>query len=88
MKKEKPEFFRWAFYNNLTKFFIFISFIIAYIERHIEIPSAEIINGTISYGTEFVVSWLKFSKVFIFLLIGYGIVRFGIYYLEFIMKEE
>ena len=92
MKQTRPNFFRWAFSNGSTIFFIFIFLFIAYLERFIEVPTFELIKteylgSVIIHGSEFVVSWFKFSKVLIFLLVLYAVVKFGIYYWKFIMKD-
>ena len=85
---KKPKFFKWAFLNGMTILIILILFFISFMWRYTDVLSVESINGELVYGTEKVFSWLAISKVFIPLVIIYGLFRFGTYYLKFIMKNE
>ena len=85
---EKPKFFKWAFLNGMTILIILILFFISFMWRYTDVPSVETINGELVYGTEMVFSWLAIFKVFIPLVIIYGLSRFGTYYFKFIMKDE
>ncbi len=94
MEQTRPNFFKWAFLRGSTIFFIPIFLYISLLERFIEVPILEVTKteylgfDIIRTGSEFVVSWFKFSKTLFLLLVVFVIIKFVIYYWKFIMKDE
>ena len=88
VQKDKPNFFDWAFNNNLTVFMILLLLLISLFFRYISVPDIQTVEGTIVYGTKLVFSWLRVIKIFVLSFVGYGILRGLFYYVNFIMKDD
>lgn len=85
---KKPKFFKWAFLNGSTILILIILFFFSSMWRYTDVQLVSMVNGEIVSVTERVFSWFAIFKVFIPLVIIYGLIKFGIYYFDFIAKDE